>query len=414
MNYRSTRRTRAAGLRRVFLLAHRYVGLALAPFLIVLGLTGSIITFNVELERAVRPQLFATSRPGDSPLGLAALAQHAEALAPEARLAYIILRPDQAIARMKPRSNGLGPSPQIDFDQLFLNPFTGAELGRRREGDLSQGLINLIPFIYQLHRELAAGRTGVLILGVTALAWTVDCFVALYLTLPLNVAGFWRRWSRSWRLKMSDNSFRLNFDLHRAGSLWSWPLLLVFAWSSVMLNLTPAYDFVTGSLFDYKSPLETFSSQSPHPNEHPRLGWSEAERIGAKIMSEQAAIRGFSLGRPDALGYVPSLGAYSYGAVSGLDVRRRGSDTGVWLDGDSGELRWTSFPTGEHTGNTISSWLLALHYGDVADFTPYRLLVFLLGLWVVGLSVTGVAIWLLKRSARNVGRFSRPARMFRS
>jgi uncharacterized iron-regulated membrane protein len=159
MNYRSTRRTRAAGLRRVFLLAHRYVGLALAPFLIVLGLTGSIITFNVELERAVRPQLFATSRPGDSPLGLAALAQHAEALAPEARLAYIILRPDQAIARMKPRSNGLGPSPQIDFDQLFLNPFTGAELGRRREGDLSQGLINLHP-VYLSIAPRARRRTN--------------------------------------------------------------------------------------------------------------------------------------------------------------------------------------------------------------------------------------------------------------
>jgi uncharacterized iron-regulated membrane protein len=325
----------------------------------LLGLTGSVITFNVELERVVSPQLFAASRPENRPLGLAELALRAEAAAPQARLAYIVLRPDQAIARMRPRSNASGVSPQIDFDQLFLDPFTGAELGRRREGDLSQGWINLIPFVYRLHRQLAAGPIGVLILGVVALVWTVDCFVGLYLTLPLTIARFLRRWSRSWRVRKSDNSFRLNFDLHRAGSLWSWPLLVIFAWSSVMINLTPAYDFVTGSLVDYKSESEVFASQSPHPNEHPRLGWSEAENIGARLMSEQAALRGFTVGRPDALGYVPSFGGYSYGAATGLDVRRRGSDTSVWFDGDSGELRWTFFPTGAHTGNTISSWLLA-------------------------------------------------------
>jgi uncharacterized iron-regulated membrane protein len=401
MTPRLTKRGWAAAIRRILLPIHRYVGLTLVPFLILLGLTGSIIAYDAELERAISPQLFASSRPGDSPLDLAALAQRAEALAPEARLAYIILRPDTAIARMRPRSGASEPTPQIDFDQLFLDPFTGAELGRRRKGDLSQGLINLIPFIYSLHRDLAAGSTGVLILGVTSLVWTVDCFLALYLTLPLTFVWFWRRYFRSWRVRRSDNSFRLNFDLHRAGSLWSWPLLVIFAWSGVMINLNPTYNFVTGSLFDYRSTLEAIASGPPHPNQNPRLGWREAEKVGARMMAEQAALRGFALGQPTSLGYVPSLGVYSYGAASGLDVRGRSSDTSIWFDGDSGEPRWRFFPTGEHTGNTISSWLWALHFGDVADSTLYRLLVFLLGLWVVGLSVTGVAIWQQKRSARK-------------
>ena len=33
-------------------------------------------------------------------------------------------------------------------------------------------------------------------------------------------------------------------DLHRAGGLWLWAMLFVFAWSSVAFNLTPAYDAV--------------------------------------------------------------------------------------------------------------------------------------------------------------------------
>lgn len=380
---------------------HRYVGLSLVPFLVLLGLTGSVITFNTELEKAVSPQLFAEPQAGQGALGLAELVGRAEAAAPQARLAYLTLRADQAIAKMRPRADASGRMPKLDFDQLFLDPFTGAELGRRREGDISQGWINFIPFLYRLHRNLAAGPTGVLILGVTALVWTVDCFLALYLTLPLAAAGFWRRWPRSWKVKLTSNAFRLNFDLHRAGSLWVWPLLLVFAWSSVMLCLTPVYDVVTSNLFDYKSAFDIFASQSLHPNEHPRLSWREAEKIGERIMSEQAATRGFALGHPSSLGYVPALGAYSYGSASGLDVRGRASDTSVWFDGDSGELRWTFFPTGEHTGNTISSWLFALHFADVADLMAYRLTVCLSGLWVAGLSITGAIIWLFKRSARS-------------
>src|SRR5207248_5209708 len=145
-------------------------------------------------------------------------------------------------------------------------PFTGAELGRRREGDLFQGWINLMPFIYRLHRELAAGRTGVLILGGAALVWTLDCFAALYLTLPLTVVRFWRRWSRSWRVRKSKNSFRLNFDLHRARSLWSLPLLVVFAWASGTINLTPVSGFLTRHLFDQQSELDGFPSRSAYPN----------------------------------------------------------------------------------------------------------------------------------------------------
>jgi uncharacterized iron-regulated membrane protein len=408
------KRRRASVVRHALLLAHRYVGLVLVPFLTLLGLTGSIITFNSELERAISPQLFAAPRPEQKPLSLAALAQRAETLAPEARLRYLILRPGQAIARMEARPSPSGEASAIDFDQLFLDPFNGAELGRRREGDLSQGLINLIPFVYRLHREFAAGHTGVFILGIASLVWTVDCLFALYLTLPLTSVQFWRRWARSWRIKKSKSSFRLHFDFHRAGSLWSWLLLIIFAWSGVMMNLDPVYDFVTRGLFDYEPFSKTIASLSPHPNESPRLTWREAETIGVRIMSEQAAKRGFSLGRPDSIGYVRSLGVFTYGAASGLDIRRRSSDTSVWFDGDNGELRQIFFPTSEHTGNTVSSWLWALHFGDVENFTPYRLLVCLLGLWVVGLSLTGVAVWLFKRDARNSARHFRPARRLRA
>ncbi len=56
-------------------------------------------------------------------------------------------------------------------------------------------------------------------------------------------------------------------------------------------------------------------------------------------------------------------------------------------------------PTGEHSGNTVSNWLRALHRADVFGL-PYRIFVCVLGLIITMLSVTGVYIWWKKRKAR--------------
>ncbi|MGZ7192220.1 PepSY domain-containing protein, partial [Streptococcus pyogenes] len=78
-----------------------------------------------------------------------------------------------------------------------------------------------------------------------ALLWTLDCFAGAWLTFPapqrLNAprpAKPWlSRWAPSWKLRLSSGAYKLNFDLHRAGGLWTWAMLFVLAWSSVAFNL---------------------------------------------------------------------------------------------------------------------------------------------------------------------------------
>jgi len=118
--------------RRSWVLVHRYAGLYMACFLIVAGLTGSLIAFYVEPRR--NP---ATGEP------------------------YV-----------------------LDFTELYLDPYSGEELGRRRFGEISQGVVNLMPFIYRFHYSLALGEIGTWLLGIAALIWTLDSFVGFYLTLP--------------------------------------------------------------------------------------------------------------------------------------------------------------------------------------------------------------------------------------
>ena len=397
-------------IRRVFVWLHRWVGLLLAGFLIVVGLTGSLITFNSELERLVSPQLFAPSRPGFTHLDLGTLAARAESLAPEARVEGVsFTAPDQAVAQVVPRANPATGHPfALGFDQLFLNPWTGEELGRRMNGDLSQGLINLMPFIYDLHWRLALGTAGFWILGIMAVAWTIDCFVGFYLTLPVAIENFWERWKPAWLIKWRAGAFRLNVDLHRASGLWLWGMLFIFAWSSVMMDMRPVYDWVTQCLFDYRSPDEDFASASPHANESSRLDWTDAEITGRRLIQEQAALHDFTIEREIGLYFNQELGAYYLNVRSNHDFVSRGTATSVSFDAYTGAFKSLDLPSGQRTGNTITTWMYALHMANVFGL-PYRIFVCALGILITMLSVTGVYIWWKKRRAQKFSKAHRGA-----
>jgi uncharacterized iron-regulated membrane protein len=389
-------------VRKLLVWLHRWTGLLMAGFLIVEGVTGSLLAFRESLDRLSAPQLFATPRPGVAPLGLAALARRAEVLAPGARVGFFSLDDRQVVMHMLPRTSGEEPA-ALGFDRLFLDPWTGQEMGRRLDGDISQGWINLVPFIYRVHRNLAAGATGMWVLGLVALAWTVDSFIGLYLTLPVVLSRFLFRWKTAWLIKWRANAVRVNFDLHRASGLWLWPLFFVFAWSSVMFNLYNVYEPVTGALFDYHSGMDDLRMRMLHSSASsmPHLDWEAAQSAGEHLMALEAARRGLRIERPYGMAYIPELGVYTYAVAAKGNIQHDAWTTSLWLDSNTGALVKMDLPSGEHAGNTVENWLRALHFADLRDSLVYRVLVCALGLVVAALSVTGVYIWLKKRRARR-------------
>ena len=400
--------------RRFWVWLHRWAGLAMTVFLVIVGLTGSLLAFTSELERVFAPQLFAAPRPDMAPLDLATLAERAEAMVPHARVVAVTYTEiDQASIYFEARKNPATGQPyDLGFTEFFVDPWTGQELGRRIRADLSQGLINVIPFIYELHWMLAIGEVGQWTMGIVALIWTLDCLNGFYLTLPVSRIGFWRRWKPAWLITRGASWYRVNFSLHRASGLWLWPLLFIFAWSSVMMNIRPVYEWVTQAVFDYRSPMDAFMSMA-HPNDTPHLDWRAAQATGERLIAEQSLKHSFTVVKPLSLMYFSDTGAYLYGVRGSRDVFDRspkGGGTDVLFDGDTGALRALSQPTGEHTGNTIESWLYALHMARVFG-RPYQTFVCVLGLLITMLSITGVYLWLKKRRSRAVAhaRRTRPA-----
>lgn len=380
-------------MRAIGLLIHRYVGLAIAVFLVVAGLTGSVLVFYHELDAALNPQFYRIS----------AEVTRLDPLAVRERVVAQLGGAEIRTADL----GGIAGGPLRYWHaetgrEIFADPGTGEVLGMRRWGDPAEGVANLMPFIYRLHYQLALGETGTLLFGIVALLWTIDCFVGLYLTLPRRHAAsaaidrrsWLARWKPAWLVR-ATSMFGAVFTFHRAAGLWLWALLLVFAWSAVGFNLRPVYDAAMGVVL----PLSDVWNGLPRPDQprpRPRLDWDAALVAGRNLMQDESQRRGFAIVREGALDYDPALGLYRYDVHSSLDLQRRWPGTRLWFDGDSGHRTAFDAPTGISGGNTAGSWLFALHMGGVGGL-PYRLLVVVCGIAVAALSISGAVIWWRKR-----------------
>lgn len=393
--------------RAVFVLVHRYVGLALTAFLLIAGLTGSVLVFQHELDAAISPGLFRAAPPSAAqrPIDATELRDRLQArLPPGAYANYVPL--DTELGHALPFYVDTPGSEQARDDQYFVDPYTAELLGARRWGDLSQGVKNLIPFIFRLHYSLALGTVGTYLMGVVALLWTLDCFVGAYLTLPRADGrssarpGTWlARWRSAWLLR-TGKLLSLVFSWHRASALWVWAMLLVFAWSAVALNLNEVYAPVMRAAFGTSSAAEPLPSL-PNPRYEPQLDWQHAREAAARLMAEQAEQNGIRVMAERRLSYDPERGAFRYQVRSSRDISDRYPATTLWMDGETGRLLAFEVPTGAAPGTTITTFIYHLHFGTwTAGGLVYRLFVCVMGVAVALLSITGVWIWLRKRGKR--------------
>ena len=405
-------------MRAFWTLVHRYAGLLTAAFLFVSGVTGAVISWDHELDDLLNPHLMESHTPGRAQPALL-LAQKVEAQYPSVRVSYVPLHPEPG------RSLALGVSPRYDpaaqamtepgFNQVFLDPVTGAELGKREWGAVWPiSRETFVSFLYRLHYTLhipemwGIDRWGIWLLGVIAMIWTVDCFVGFYLTLPVRrkqaaaAGGKSRgaRWKPAWKVRWKGGSSKLNFDLHRAFSLWTWALLLILAFTAFSLNLYSEIFYPV---------MKTVSEVTPTPfdTRTMKLGADVIEpRVGfGKVVdtaSAEAARRNWE---------APAGGVFysqEYGIYM-VSFFEPGNDHGtggvgppvLYYDGVDGRLLGERQPWKGSAADIFVQAQFPLHSGRILGI-PGRILISFMGVVVAMLSVTGVIIWWCKRASRLV------------
>lgn len=393
----------AQRVRVVALYVHRYVGLSIAVFLVVAGLTGTLLSFYPELDRAFSGRLMDVTPPSPvaRPLDPFELKARVDRQLPDGKeLLSVPLEIESA------RAVGIWIETRPEhWEETFVDPYTGKLLGSR-DWKLPKSAADVMPFVYSLHYSLALGDVGYTLFGIVALLWTIDCFVGAYLTFPRRErdgragarTSWLGRWIPAWLVKTKQlGSFVFTF--HRASGLWLWAMLFVFAWSAVAFNLrevyTPVMTTLTGMM---PSGHETLPElERPYPK--PALSLREAHAVGRKLMAEEGRRRGFEIERELFLYYAEDHGAFAYGVASSLDISRKYPRTEVYFDGN-GRFMSFSAPTGISAGNTISSLFNALHMAAIGGL-PYQIFVSLFGLAVAALSATGVWVWWKKRGKRR-------------
>ncbi len=185
-------------MRQFLILVHRYVGLMLVPFLVIVGLTGSILAFYHELDRGLNPELLTVPVPTQS-TNLSALdpfilRDRIERQWPHVRVDHLKLHyePDEAyrfllVPRINPET---GERFALTDNEVFFNPYTGERIGARDRQAVSLAKENIMPFLHRLHWSLALPEHllmfGAYTLGAAALLWFFDCFAGFYLTLHLE------------------------------------------------------------------------------------------------------------------------------------------------------------------------------------------------------------------------------------
>jgi len=397
-------------MRQNFVLLHRYVGLVMALFLVVAGLTGIFIAFYHELDACIHPEIMRVEVPANqamlSPVALHALVlkQYPNAMVTRLDLRQVAGESTRFYLKSKPNF----PANALINNEVFVNPYTGKVLGERQWGDVTQGTINLMPFIYRLHFSLALGEFGDVAFGIVALLWTLDCFVGAYLTFPASQRNaknkakenpWLKRWWKAWKIRWQGGVSKVNFDLHRAGGLWLWAMLFVFAWSSVAFNLREVYAPVMDTFFARQGADEKIPTL-PQPLTSPQLDANAALNVGRALMQQASHAYGFTIHHEARMYYDADKGAYTYVVSSSRDVSEQAASTSVMFNANSGERLAVYLPSGVAAGDTITEWLLALHTAQVWGL-PMQIFISFMGLLVVVLTVTGVFIWLKKRNSRQ-------------
>lgn len=356
-------------MRKLIFNLHLYSALIVGLFVVIIGVTGSIMAFEDDIDRLTHPGLFHVD-PQGAALPVGDLLKAAQKAYPGQRIGTIRLpqRPTDAA-----QFNVKGPR------GVFINPYTGAIIGERNP-------VTLLGKIHQLHLRLlmtytpSSGRIGQ---NVVASATGVLLFLVLsgiYLWWPL------KRASVNW----SGGARRIHFDLHNTAGIYAATFLLVLG--------------ITGIAIRFDDDIETWL--------HQRAG---THKIGKNIPSvPQTGAVPIS---PDqslqiALAALPGTQALSLSVPANPkasylislhypeDLTPGGRS---WANVDQYSGKVLSFQDSRTVATGTRAIILnrATHTGDLYGY-PTKILVSLSSLMLVIQAITGYYMWWKKLRARQV------------
>jgi uncharacterized iron-regulated membrane protein len=346
--------------------AHRWLGLVLALPMLIQAATGLFMVVSVPLDALHVPIVSSPTEPLN-PLD-AVIGAARDAATP----GLVLLRYQAGVQPHDAASVDLGlPGQRLPHIRLYVDPSSLAILGRDADPD------RVYRWFHSVHETLLLpGPFGRNIIG-----W---CGIGLIVLAVTGVPIWWPRhgrWRAALTVPLRARGYRLQRGLHGAVGGWVVILLLLQAVSGVSM----AFPQTAAALLGATQPR--FPSAS-------RGGRSDIDV--AQVAA--AALRAAPQSRLVSLRFPAEPGRPVMAALRPQGSAIDGPPTLVILDPSTQRVLGVRGPGTGSAGAGVLAWLRTLHEG--AGLGPsWRLAVGLTGLALLIFPVTGVAMWLLRRSA---------------
>jgi uncharacterized iron-regulated membrane protein len=370
LNTNHTKRPKKNSLRSLFgktiSFLHLWLGLIAGSVLIVVALTGCILSFEDELT----PVFFAKEQrvmPMAEHLPIDSLVTIAKATYPKKKIFRMILfsEPDRSI-------KATFGTKKLGYDYLYMNPYSGEILSKGKENN------RFFAVVLNLHRFLLAGAVGKTITGISCAITFFMAISGIYMWWPKN------RKILKQRLVVKQNaSFkRTNWDLHAVGGFYVMPFLLLIT----LTGLIWSYDWVENIMFKVTDGKVSKAEVMKQPVEKTK----KTEGIYAKIVTESNII-------------YPRLGDLTINFPDKKDkpilVSKENAEAlvntvdQVYFNNRSGALIGKRAFTGLSLGNQVRKLNKPIHTGSIFGW-PTKLLMFMVALLTASLPITGLLIYL--------------------
>lgn len=373
------------------------MGIALAAFVALAGVTGSFLAFHHEIDAALTPELHRVT-PGSARASLDEIAARAEARHAHLVVGYLVFTADpRASVRVVMNTRAAAEAGRLDREaaghlELYADPYSGAILGERRWGETGATRAHLVPMIYRLHMSLFLGTAGQWITAVVALFLMVSIGLGMVLALPrLRLLG------RAFTVKWRAGRARAFFDLHRTSGLAAGLLLVVLAFTGLYMNVPSVVEPAVAAISPFTPRPDSVRRPGAPREQSWRIGWDAAYASARRAQPEHHLA---VFGRVEARGY------YQLRFMPPDDIVDAGTIR-IFVDGRDGRVLGRFEDLKGTAGDLIRIWQFPLHSGQGFGL-PGRILVCILGLVPPLLAATGLWLWLRRRRLRAIALAATP------
>jgi len=214
-------------VRRLLFNLHLYTALTAGVFVVILGVTGSIMAFETEIDRLLHWKLWHVTPQGRA-LSISETGAAVSRLFPGER----------AYGYFVSAAPGLSYQVGLERGLVYVNQYTGEVLGVQKGG------MDFLGYVHQLHLRLLIRNeadTGKKIVSWAGVAMLFLLVSGLYLWWPYKRVSIERR----------ESSKRFWFDVHAAVGIFSFAFLLLLTVTGLAIGFegatTPLLYKVTGS-----------------------------------------------------------------------------------------------------------------------------------------------------------------------